>query len=307
LVLPFCFAVIASIANACSIPVFRYALDRWPADRFVLEVAANDAKDEGVAKFLRNFTDSTPLNVAPVRLKEDAKSRLTFPHPEPGAADAWSGSFDGAALVQMLDSPVRAEIVRRLIEGGSAVWVLVESGQKDADDHAAAALEKRLRYLEKASALPPIDPSDPTSKLGPGPKLEVKFSLLRIRAGDSAEQTFVRMLAGPKPDPALHGGPWFSVIFGRGRALGAWSANGFGEEQIDEVCGFLLGACSCEVKRMNPGWDLLLRVDWDEALLSAEQQRLAGAKAAGEPAPLPAESVKPETVIFEPREPAPRP
>ena len=31
-------------------------------------------------------------------------------------------------------------------------------------------------------------------------------------------------------------------------------------------CMFLLGACSCQVKRMNPGWDLLLNVDWDGAL-----------------------------------------
>ena len=51
-----------------------------------------------------------------------------------------------------------------------------------------------------------------------------------------------------------------------GAALGAWPAKGFGDDQIDEACLFLLGACSCQVKRMNPGWDLLLNVDWDGAL-----------------------------------------
>ena len=71
------------------------------------------------------------------------------------------------------------------------------------------------------------------------------------------------------------------------------------------MCGFLLGACSCEVKRMNPGWDLLLRADWDEGLAAAEQARLAAATAAGEPTPAPAESVKPETVIFQPSAAAP--
>ena len=117
-------------------------------------------------------------------------------------------------------------------------------------------------------------------------------------AGDAAEQAFVKMLAGPKPDAALQSGPWFSAVFGRGRALGAWPAEGFGEEQIDEVCGFLLGACSCEVKRMNPGWDLLLRADWDAELAAAEQARIS---ASGDPEALPAPSVVPETVTFEPR------
>jgi hypothetical protein len=287
-------------APACSIPVFRYALDRWPADRFVLEVSPNDASDEQVAKFLRNFTDSTPLNLTPVRLKEGASSRVGFPHPEPGSADAWSGVLDGAKLAQIADSPARAEIVRRTLAGESAVWVVVESGRKDADDRAASALEKRLRYLEQASALPPIDPSDPTSKLGPGPKLGVKFSVIRIPAGDAAESAFVKMLAGPAPSAALQSGPWISAVFGRGRALGAWPAEGFGDEQIDEVSGFLLGACSCEVKRMNPGWDLLLRADWDAELAAAEQARITAADAAGEPPQAPAPSVVPETVVFQP-------
>jgi hypothetical protein len=280
-------------ASACSIPVFRYALDRWPADRFSLEVSPRDASEEGVAKFLRNFTDSTPLNLTPVRLKEDGASRLTFPHPEPGAADAWSGALDGAALARIVESPARAEIVRRTLAGESAVWVLVGG-----DDRKAGAIEKRLRYLEQASMLPAIDPNDPTSKLGPGPKLGVKFSLLRIRDDDPAEGALVKMLAGPKPNPSVSGGPWLSVVFGRGRALGAWPAEGFGEEQIDEVCGFLLGACSCEVKRRNPGWDLLLRADWDAELAAAEQARISSSD---DPAALPAVSVVPETVTFEPR------
>lgn len=294
------FAAAALSAECCSIPVFRYALDRWPADKFVLEIAPKDASDEQVAKFLRNFTDSTPLNLTPVRLKEGATSQLTFPHPEPGSALAWSGTLDATTLGQITDSPARAEIVRRTLAGESAVWVLVESGRKDADDRAGALLEKRLRYLEQASALPPIDPSDPTSKLGPGPKLGVKFSIVRIRANDPVESAFVKMLAGPKPDAALQSGPWISAVFGRGRALGAWPAERFGDEQIDEVSGFLLGACSCEVKRMNPGWDLLMRADWDAELAAAEQVRITAADAAGEPPQAPAASVVPETVVFDP-------
>jgi hypothetical protein len=184
------------------------------------------------------------------------------------------------------------------------VWVLVESGKKEDDVRAATALEKRLRYLEQASQLPPIDPNDPSSRLGPGPALGVKFSLVRIRHDDPAETIFVKMLAGPKATEAPSKGPWFAAVFGRGRALGAWPAEGFGDEQIDEVCSFLLGACSCEVKRLNPGWDLLINADWDEQLRFAEETRLATPVLEGQAPPQPATAVAPETVTFHPPAPA---
>src|SRR5207249_671160 len=114
--------------------------------------------------------------------------------------------------------------------------------------------------------VPPVDPNDPSSQLGPGPALAAKFSMLRVRSGDAAEQPFVAMLAGPKGAAALRDGPWFATVFGRGRVLGAWPAADFGDEQTDEICMFLLGACSCQVKRENPGWDLLLAADWDGEL-----------------------------------------
>ncbi len=276
-------------AHACSIPVFRYALDRWTADAYRLEVSATDAKDERVAKFLRNFTDSTPLNLTPARVPEEGGSRLVFPHGEA----MWSGAL-GDSLALLTDSPTRGEIVRRTLAGENGVWVLVESGQREADDAAAKTLEKRLRYLEQVAQIPAIDPTDPTSKLGPGPALRVGFSVLRVRAADAAEQPFLKMLAGPKGAPAS---PWLALVFGRGRVLGAWPAEGFGDEQIDEACLFLLGACSCEVKRMNPGWDLLLDADWDEKL------RAIGYPVAAETTPKAVEPVV-ETMTIAPSAPA---
>lgn len=290
--------------HACSIPVFRYALDRWPADRFQLEVSPADAQNADVAKFLRNFTDSTPLNLTVVRSKDAPASHLSYPHAEPSATTPWTGPLDGNTLAQITDSPARSEIARRMLAGDSTVWVLVESGKKDDDDRAAATLEKRLRYLEQASQIPPIDPNDPSSKLGPGPALGVKFSVVHIPHDDPAEQVFLKMLAGPKATEAPSTGAWFAAIFGRGRALGAWPAEGFGDEQIDEVCSFLLGACSCEVKRLNPGWDLLISTDWDEQLRIAEETRLAAPVPEGQAPPKPAASVLPETVTFHPATPA---
>jgi hypothetical protein len=274
------FLTLPAVTLACSVPVFRYALDRWPADQYALEVSADDAKDEAVARFLRNFTDSTPLNLAPHRTKDAGPSHLAFPRAADDATPTWSGALGSGTLPLLTDSPARTELAHRILAGETGVWLLVESGEREADDHAAAALEKRLRYLEQAAEIPPIDPEDPTSELGPGPALRVKFSLLRVRRDDAAEQPFLKMLAGPKNESAPATGPWLALVFGRGRVLGAWPAEGFGNEQIDEACLFLLGACSCQVKRMNPGWDLLLNIDWDEKLQAIGFPKSADAPAA---------------------------
>jgi hypothetical protein len=91
------------------------------------------------------------------------------------------------------------------------------------------------------------------------------------------------MLAGPNADEMGNHGTWLAAVFGRGRVLGAWGARDFGDEQIDEICLFLLGACSCQVKQQNPGWDLLLDADWDTALQEMGTPALALAAGATRP------------------------
>jgi hypothetical protein len=165
-----------------------------------------------------------------------------------------------------MDSPVRQELVKRLLAGDSTVFVVVESADKGANEAAFAVLEKRIRYLEQVIRLPLIDPNDPSSKLGPGPALALKYSVLRINASLASEATLLAMLAGPRSELEKSTEPWIAVVFGRGRVLGAWRAADFQDDEIEEVCLFLAGACSCQVKRQNPGWDLLLQCDWEEKL-----------------------------------------
>ena len=302
-----CLAVagIASSAFGCSVPVFRYALDRWPADSFRLEAPAVAFLNEPLATEFRNLGRISPLNLEAVRLPDsapDAKARLTFPtrNGRAGAA-AWSGDLSPATFKALVDSPGRTEVVRRILDGNSGVWVLAESGNSELDEAAAALLAKRLRFIESAAELPPIDPNDPTSKLGPGPALGVKLSLLRIRRNDPAEAAFIAMLAGPEGVGALpEDKPFGALVFGRGRVLGAWPGEKLTDEFIEEGTMFLLGSCSCEVKHLNPGWDLLVRVDWDAELEKAEQARIASVNDSGEnfstPPVKPNASVKPETV-----------
>ena len=46
------------------------------------------------------------------------------------------------SVTQLMRSPVRQELLRRLIEGQTAVWLLLESGNADQDNRAAEFLEQ---------------------------------------------------------------------------------------------------------------------------------------------------------------------
>lgn len=135
-----------------------------------------------------------------------------------------------------------------------------EAGEKV--DH----LKKRLAFLEQAAALPPQDPDDPDSQLGPGPPLLLKFGLLRLGLNDSAEQATIKMLAGPTGAGIAPGKPFAAVMFGRGRVLGAWPLEEVTDTVLEDASMFLIGRCSCRIKNENPGWDVLLNIDWTEEL-----------------------------------------
>ncbi|NBV23391.1 MAG: hypothetical protein EBS05_15915 [Proteobacteria bacterium] len=279
----------ATQCPACTVPVFRYGLDHWQADNYRLELPANASQDGQLAEFFRNLGTALPLNLE-AKPGTGLEARLLFPHAEEARSPlVWSGLLTPANLAALTDSPARREIARRILSGESVVWVLVESGKQAEDDALAARVEKRLRYLEQVAILQRIDPNDPDSKLGPGPALRVKFSLMRIPGaavgdparskaaqvnggsdtGAPAETLLLKMLAGPKPAEGLADGSWLAAVFGRGRVLGAWPAADFGDAEIEEACLFLLGACSCQVKRQNPGWDMLMNVNWPEELQAA--------------------------------------
>jgi LPXTG-motif cell wall-anchored protein len=157
------------------------------------------------------------------------------------------------------------------LEGDSVTWVLVEGGAP-ADEEAALRISRRLAFLEQAAALPIQDPNDPDSQLGPGPELRLKFQVLRLRQNEAVEKPLITMLAGPKGRVDAKR-PFAAAVFGRGRVLGAWQLDELDDAGLEDACMFLIGRCSCRVKNENPGWDLLMNVDWPKTLEVTQQAR----------------------------------
>jgi hypothetical protein len=234
------------------------------------------------------------LSVKTPPAAQEAVAKLVFPDPPGG--DVWSGPLTAANLEMLLDSPLRRELARRIAHGDSAVWVIVECGDKAADDEAARKLDERLKQWATAASLPEQDPNDPSSQIGPGPALAMRFSVLRLSRNDARETATLAMLEANSDElKKLRAVPVAFPVFGRGRVLAAVPKENLTPESIDEICAFLTGACSCQVKDSRTGWDLMLSFNWDEELARVVEERQAAepAKPASTtPAP------QPETVTI---------
>ena len=255
-----------TLASACTIPVFRYALDRWPADPYGLAVNEQWARSEAGEAVLREIGNlASRFQLVP---GEKAPGEMDLLIPVHDAPPVWSGPLDLAKLTAMTDSPARRRIVAAILAGNSAVWVLVRGTDDARNAPFEARLKERLEYLASVAAIPRQDPFDPESRLGPGPALRVGFETVVLNRDDAREELLIKMLMGPEEERLRSSGaPFAAPVFGRGRVLGAYTDEQLDQEGIDELCLYLLAACSCQVKAQNPGWDLLLATDWDTELM----------------------------------------
>ena len=251
-------------ADACNVPVFRYAFERWMPDPYVVNLTYQGKVPEPqLVATLKKTADQSLANFEFKVTEVSAPSKqelpwvsVEFPQSAENAKPVWSGPFTTDTGRFLLDSPARRELVRRLIGGDSVVWVVI-----DGDDATINLLNAQLRKLEKELVLPPPDLSDPNTR--DNSDLKIVFSVLPISRTDPAEKFFVSMLLNS--DPAVMGttGPIAFPVFGRGRVLNAVAGKDINASRITGIADYVCGSCSCEIKRSNPGVDLLLAADWD--------------------------------------------
>jgi hypothetical protein len=208
-------------------------------------------------------------------------------------APVWTEPFDEGSFARLTGSPIRRELIRRLADGQTAVWLQLDGGNASADEASAALVHKELNRLERELKLPALTESPEDALLG-GPPLKLKFSVLRLSRDDPAEAALVSMLVKCEEDLAERTDPIVFPVFGRGRALLPLVGAGITPENIHGSAAFLVGPCSCQVKELNPGFDLLLAADWG-ALLSLEYDPAALLASA--------ESAEPELVPIAPGSP----
>ncbi len=277
-------------SQACSVPVFRYALERWKPDPYKGVYIYKDkisAEDQALLKQLNDAAADaeTPLNliIRPVNVDTFSKEKLAellqgaMPSELPVLA-IWYPNQMGKAppflqeritlsLVDViLQSPKRKELAQGLIKGASVVWVFIPSGNNEKDESALSLIKQVLdSSLKKYSGNPFSILAGSQRK-----KLTYDFPIMILERGDPAERIFIETLMKSEPDLYQHADePMVFPVFGRGRSLGCLFGEFITNKNVDEATFFLSGACSCEVKNLNPGVDLLIAAPWDIVVMNS--------------------------------------
>ncbi len=279
---------------ACVVPVFRYALERWPPDYYeaVLlhrgELAADekqlldelrqaaDWKREAALNLrvheldITSLTDDRVKNLLRGDLPETLPAlALWYPGAGGRARPVWLGEFTPATVAALVQSPTRRELAERLMKGQSAVWLFVESGVPDKDKAALWLLRKELE--KGALELKEMAPPDIDEFLGY--EVLYEFSILTLSRSDPQEHLLLTLLLHSEPGFDEYADePIVFPVFGRGRALYALVGPGITQDNIQEAIAFLGGPCSCQIKALNPGVDLLMSANWDAAVMEFYEQ-----------------------------------
>lgn len=282
-----CVLLFVKGAAGCSVPVFRYSLERWEPDYFEVRVmhrgalagdqkkavellkAAEENEDDPANVYVKTVDLATVEKAPPSPetkkpLPPLPRMEVYFPHTVPGRPLVWTAPLTPANVASLLGSPVRQELFKRLVRGESAVWVMLELGDKEKDEAAYALVDKQLKELQKLLRVP----DDPDPALGldvptqDGPAPPISFSMIKLRRDDPKESFLVEALLRSEEDLKDYEESMVFPVFGRGRALYALVGKGINNENVQEACEFLCGACSCQVKSLNPGIDLIIRGNW---------------------------------------------
>ena len=219
-------ALTATDLIACTTPVFRYALEKWPADYFpavvfhrgklsaehnaVLDVIRTAGKknsanigvydvdldkklDKGTSElWKRHKSLPLPCMVVTYSLPYSGRGRPRFPD-DPFPPTVWSGKLTKANAKSLVDSPVRKELAKRILAGDSAIWLILEPGKaKGNSTKATKAAKGSAAKKDKPADTKPVTVKEATAIL--------------TKTLAKAHKIFARR-PDPQPAPARFGQP----------------------------------------------------------------------------------------------------
>jgi hypothetical protein len=148
------------------------------------------------------------------------------------------------------------------------VWLYLGAATEAPGQVTLDFLKSELTRMEQDLKLPAA-----SSPQGSPPE-SPRFSVIAISRTNPSEEFLIECLLASEPDldtPEFARQPMVFPIFGQGRILYALVGAGITPQNIREACQFLVGPCSCQVKDLNPGFDLLLTADWRKGANKGEE------------------------------------
>lgn len=278
--------LLALPAASCPIPVYQYSLEWWERDAYEVYVfdtgELTEEQEASIARLQRiseGRREAEPANLRLRRVQHESEERLAAHSALRGAeieslpwmvvyypavssnrsGPIWMGPLTEENIDALIDSPKRQEISDLLLNRTSVVWVLLESGNGRADREAAEVLEREVKRLEETLVPPALDEWG----MEDIEISDIKFEIRRLSQNDETERMFVAMLTNSEIDlDDYRHEPMVFPIFGRGLIMNALIGRGINANMLRRTAEFLTGPCSCTVKSLNPGTDLLTTADW---------------------------------------------
>ncbi len=267
--------------SGCTTPVFRYALERWLAYSYRVEVIYNDSLNEEQKEALDYLKASSVtgvkanLSIIEISDKKNEENqnveapliRVFYPKEHYKDKLIWEGVLSIENARKLVDSPARRKAIQQIQKGDAVVWFFLNSGKKSEDNKFAELLKEQLIKLSDELKLSsfatdvsgkPLDINVTNSS--------VNFSMVKVSTSNPEEEILVKMLLGSEPGLASFHAPLAFPVFGRGRVLYALAGKGIRPDLIKKACNAVIGWCSCTIKEDNPGTDLLFMADWDKAI-----------------------------------------
>ena len=288
---------VGASAFACKVPVFRYALERWAVDKYRLVAIVNEASEattqtlsqleamkQAGANIETDVVDLSKLTEEELWQLEDfdgsadtPRLQVFYPEKDGRRLKCWEGNLNKDSVSQWTDSPLRQQLIRDLVGGDSAIFLMIDGAEKSQNEEIAGRVRDSLAIASEEIAVPEgVIPRDQAAEyLQKHPEatmddvlrsdipLRVAFRLRRLSPNDEQESALLAMIYGlvePSDQPLL------VPIFGRGRMLDALDAADCDHDVIMNACRYMVGECSCTVKALNPGVDLVLTTNWSEHL-----------------------------------------
>ena len=248
------------------------------------------------------------------RKHTDGKSPMYLVY-TPWGVKLFAGQIDGGTLRAMFESPARQRLGELLHQGHACVWIVLSGSDTQAAERAAKTAQEVAEAVAAGKILADLladddDPSlTPTVPIQPAPaastatpqqspdesspkqieaaapaeaqrpagnRPRLTAAVMRVSCDDPAEWWLVHTLLSVEPDlDQYQREPMVFPVFGRGRVLLPFVGKGITAENLTDCLAYVAGPCSCQVKDENPGFDLLMRWDWEataEALASQERE-----------------------------------
>ena len=291
-----------SVAQACSLPVFRYALENWEADEHVLMLPRGTSDAE--IKWWNDFLKNGDFNYEVSKIaNDDMPAGLYFPKgfgpwitydafKEKGQQNLDSAfvskQWESASSKKVIDGIIRGDSVIFLFSGGDA------KARQAAEEKMRPRIKTLLEYVELADDVvdswknfhaPPDEfYSPPRGHVASPIPLGMAISFVHLNEYEAlAKQVETIFLAEDLEEQGQENGVRVTVVFGRGRAIPVGHIDDIDKHVIDDVIYFVTGACSCKIKEENPGHDLMLPIYWDDViweasatLTGASEKRMVG-------------------------------